>query len=101
MTRTAGKAGGKRQKKGDTLKEFEEAIERGKHDRTQFILQLYISGATRRSSKAIENLRAFCEKHLKGRYRLEVIDIYQRPELAESEEVIVAPTLIKKLPLPL
>ncbi|MBZ0156224.1 MAG: circadian clock KaiB family protein [Alphaproteobacteria bacterium] len=88
-----------KQKKENTLKEFEEAIDKEKHK--QYILQLYITGATRKSSRAIENLREFCEEHLKGRYRLEVIDIYQHPELAESEQVIVAPTLIKKLPLPL
>jgi circadian clock protein KaiB len=49
----------------------------------------------------VENVRAICEQHLQGRYDLEVIDIYQQPILAKGEQIIAAPTLIKKLPLPL
>ncbi|HEX9660468.1 MAG TPA: circadian clock KaiB family protein, partial [Rhodothermales bacterium] len=49
----------------------------------------------------MENLRKICEEHLQGRYDLEVIDIYQQPALAKGEQIIAAPTLIKKLPLPL
>jgi circadian clock protein KaiB len=51
--------------------------------------------------KSIENLKRLCEKHLKGRYELEVIDIYQQPDLATENQIIAAPTLIKRLPLPL
>jgi len=47
------------------------------------------------------NIRKICEEHLQGRYDLEVVDISQRPMLAEGEQIIAAPTLIKKLPLPL
>jgi circadian clock protein KaiB len=69
------------------------------HDR--FVLRLYVTGATARSTRAIANLRQFCEEHLSDRYELEVIDLYQRPELAAGEQLVAAPTLIKRLPLPL
>lgn len=67
----------------------------------RYVLRLYVTGMTPRSARAIENLRAFCEKHLAGGYALQVIDIYQQPELARTEQLVAAPTLIKKLPLPL
>jgi circadian clock protein KaiB len=51
--------------------------------------------------RAIETVRAICEQHLQGRYDLEVVDIYQQPTLARGEQILAAPTLIKKLPLPL
>ena len=57
-------------------------------------------GMTPRSTRAVENVRTICEEHLHGRYDLEVIDIYQQPTLAKGEQIIAAPTLIKKLPLP-
>ena len=67
----------------------------------RYILRLYVAGMTSRSARAVENVRSFCEKHLEGRYDLQVIDVYQQPALAKSEQLIAAPTLIKKLPLPL
>ncbi len=67
----------------------------------RYVLRLYITGMTRRSMQAIENIRKICEEHLQGRYDLEVIDIHQQPTLAEGDQIIAAPTLIKKLPLPL
>jgi circadian clock protein KaiB len=67
----------------------------------RYILRLYVAGMTSRSARAVENVRTFCEKHLEGRYDLQVIDVYQQPALARSEQLIAAPTLIKKLPLPL
>jgi circadian clock protein KaiB len=66
-----------------------------------YVLRLYVTGMTPKSINAIENIRKICEENLKGRYELEVIDIYQQPEFAKKEEIIAAPTLIKKLPLPL
>jgi circadian clock protein KaiB len=66
-----------------------------------FVLRLYVTGATARSTRAIANLRQICEQHLSDRYDLEVIDLYQRPELAAGEQLIAAPTLVKRLPLPL
>jgi circadian clock protein KaiB len=64
-------------------------------------LRLYITGITPKSTRAIQNIKKICEENLKGRYELEVIDIYQQPVLARDEQIIAAPTLIKKLPLPL
>lgn len=66
-----------------------------------YVLQLYITGATSCSMRAIVNIRKICEEHLQGRYDLEVVDISQNPSLAEGEQIIATPTLIKKLPLPL
>jgi circadian clock protein KaiB len=80
-------------------REFERALERSK--REKYILRLYVTGLTQRSTKAITNVKGFCETYLKGRYELEVIDIYQQPHLAKGQQIIAAPTLIKKLPLPL
>ncbi len=68
---------------------------------TKYVLRLYVSGTTPRSEEAIRNISKICAEELQGRYDLEVIDIYQQPELARKEQVIGAPTLIKKLPLPL
>jgi circadian clock protein KaiB len=67
----------------------------------KYILRLYITGMTSRSARTIENLHVFCEKHLAGRYELQVIDVYQQPELASREQIVAVPTLIKQLPLPL
>jgi circadian clock protein KaiB len=63
-------------------------------------LRLYVTGASPNSSRAISNLREICEKHLKGKYELEIIDVYQQPLMAESEQIIALPLLIKKLPSP-
>jgi circadian clock protein KaiB len=64
-------------------------------------LRLFVSGTTPRSARAIQNIRALCEKRLFGRYELEVIDIYQHPEQVKPEQIVVTPTLVKQLPLPL
>jgi circadian clock protein KaiB len=71
------------------------------HGSTHYVLRLYVTGATPKSARAISNIRKICEKHLEGHYDLEVIDITEHPTLAEGEQIIAAPTLIKKLPLPL
>jgi circadian clock protein KaiB len=87
-------------KRGKTSTEaFEKAAV--KRDREKYILRLYVTGMTLKSSRAIANVRKLCDEHLTGRYELEVIDMYQQPKLAEGEQIIAAPTLIKKLPLPL
>jgi circadian clock protein KaiB len=65
------------------------------------VLTLYVASLTPRSVAAIQSVKEVCEKHLRGRYDLEVIDIYEHPSLAKSEQIVAAPTLIKKLPLPL
>ena len=67
----------------------------------RYVLRLYVTGMTARSRRAVENVRRICEEHLSGQYDLEVIDIYHQPTLAKGEQIIAAPTLIKKLPLPL
>jgi circadian clock protein KaiB len=65
------------------------------------VLTLYVASLTPRSVAAIRSVKDVCERHLQGRYDLEVIDIYEHPTLARSEQIVAAPTLIKKLPLPL
>lgn len=78
---------------------FEEAIAR--KDERCYYLRLYIAGTTLQSIYALENIKRVCEEYLPGRYTLEVIDIYQQPELARPENIIAVPTLIKTLPPPL
>jgi circadian clock protein KaiB len=65
------------------------------------VLRLYVTGVTGKSIRAIENVRRICDEHLKGRYRLEVIDLYKNLPLARGDQIIAAPTLIKRLPPPL
>jgi circadian clock protein KaiB len=67
---------------------------------SNYILSLYVTGHTAKSIRAVENVRRFCDEMLVGRYQLEVIDLYQQPELAAREQLIAAPTLVKSLPLP-
>ena len=83
----------------DALAAFEAAAAR--YDSARYVLRLYVTGTTRNSERAIVNIRKICEDHLQGRYDLEIVDITQHPMLAEGEQIIAAPTLIKKLPLPL
>lgn len=68
--------------------------------RQVYILRLCISGMSLRSRKALENIKRICEEHLQGNYSLEVIDLYQQPELAAKHQVIATPTLLKTLPDP-
>ncbi len=87
------------QRKLDTTASFERELR--KKEKEKYILRLYVTGMTPKSTKAIQNVKKICEEHLKGRCDLEIIDIYQQPTLAKGEQIIAAPTLIKKLPLPL
>jgi circadian clock protein KaiB len=66
----------------------------------EYELRLYVTGATPNSVKAISNIRNICESYLKDRYKLQIIDVYQDAELAQREQIIALPLLIKKLPLP-
>jgi circadian clock protein KaiB len=66
-----------------------------------YTLKLYVTGTTPNSLLAITNLKKICEEYLKGRFDLQVIDIYQQPALARGEQILAAPTLIKQLPLPI
>ena len=66
-----------------------------------YSLRLYITGQTPRSAGSVQNLKNVCDQYLAGHFELEVIDIYQQPELAQKAQIIAAPTLVKSLPLPL
>jgi circadian clock protein KaiB len=89
----------KKVEKTDSTADFEKTLQAASTEK--YLLRLYVTGMTPKSIKAIENIRKICEENLKGRYELEVIDVYQQPEYAKKEQIIAAPTLIKKLPLPL
>jgi circadian clock protein KaiB len=90
----------KKQPLEDNTAEFER-FAKAARSRQRYVLKLYVAGISPRSSAAIRSINEFCEKHLQGRYDLEVIDIYKQPTLAKGEQIIAAPTLIKKLPQPL
>ena len=83
----------------DATAAFEQALHspEAKH----YILRLYVAGTSPYSVRAIANVKKICEENLKGYYELQVIDLYQQPQLAQGEQILAAPTLIKKLPLPL
>ena len=83
----------------DATRAFERKIKQ--EAKEKYLLRLYVTGMTPRSTQAIRSIKGICEEHLNGRYDLEVIDIYQQPSLAKGEQIIATPTLIKKLPLPL
>ena len=80
---------------------FESALKRGPLRRAKYILRLYVTGSSGRSLKAIQNLKKICDEHFPDDYDLEVIDIYENPGIAREEQIIAAPTLVKKLPMPL
>ena len=82
-----------------TLEDFEESVNYA--GKGIYVLRLFITGMTPNSKRAVENIKKICEEHLEGRYELQVIDIYQQPALAEGEQIIAAPTLIKVLPAPI
>jgi circadian clock protein KaiB len=67
---------------------------------SEYLLRLFVSGFTPRSQRAIDNLQNICERYLAGRYRIEVIDLYQSPGLARDEQIIATPTLLKVRPSP-
>lgn len=81
-------------------KAFEGALKGGALRRAKYILRLYVTGSSGKSLKAVYNLKKICEEHLPD-YDLEVIDIYKNPGAAREEQIIAAPTLVKKLPEPL
>jgi len=83
----------------DATRAFERSL--GIAQNAKYVLRLYVTGTTPQSVRAVANVKKICEQFLKGRYDLEVIDLYQHPTLAHGEQIIAAPTLIKKLPYPL
>ncbi len=64
-------------------------------------LRLYVAGSTQKSSAALSNLKKYCEAHLKGRYTIEVIDLMKNPQLAEGDQILAIPTLVRKVPEPI
>ena len=66
----------------------------------RYVLRLYVTGMTPRSTEALATIKTLCEEHLPGRYDLQVIDLYQQPALAQEAQIVAVPTLIKKFPNP-
>ena len=83
-----------------TQKKRNSRVEKQDPDVYEYILSLYITGATPNSVRAITNIKQLCEEHLKGRYSLQIIDVYQQGAVAEQEQLIALPLLIKRAPLP-
>jgi circadian clock protein KaiB len=83
----------------DSIEAFEKAIEN--KENSKYVLRLYVAGMGPKSMQAIDNIKRILEEHLPGRYRLEIIDIYQNPIFAKDGQIVAAPTLIKELPPPL
>ncbi|MFL5808160.1 MAG: circadian clock protein KaiB [Flavisolibacter sp.] len=67
----------------------------------QWELRLYIAGNTPKSVTALKNLKKYCEEHLKGRYKIEVIDLLAQPQLASGDQILAVPTLVRKVPVPI
>ena len=72
-----------------------------KEDSKKWELRLYIAGHTEKSVTALNNLRRYCEEYLKGQYKIEVIDLLQKPQLAEGDQILATPTLVRKVPEPI
>lgn len=70
-------------------------------DASVWDLRLYVAGQTRKSLAALANLKQFCEAHLPGKYRLEVIDLLEQPQRAQVDQILAIPTLVRKLPEPM
>jgi len=83
----------------DSTRSFRAATKRSSGD--EYELKLYIAGGTPGSTAAVEALSAICEQHLRGRYQLQIIDVYQQPELARAQQIIAVPTLLKQRPEPM
>jgi len=82
----------------DNVKGFEEALSQS--TAATYVLRLYVVGTSPVTTRAVRNIQALCDQHLKGRYDLEVIDITQEREAARKAQLVAAPTLIKELPPP-
>ncbi len=66
----------------------------------QYALRLYITGVTQLSQRAVSNIKEICEKNFQGNYSLEIVDLYQQPELTQKQQIVASPTLVKTRPLP-
>ena len=69
-------------------------------DQEYYELRLYVAGKTQKSAAALSNLKKYCEEHLKGQYAIEIIDLLENPQLAEGDQILAIPTLVKKVPEP-
>ena len=85
-------------KRKTTTQAFEERV--ANRSPEDYVLFLYVAGLTPRSTLAVERIRAICDRYLRGRYELTIIDLYLQPELARLAQIVVAPTLVKQLPSP-
>ena len=70
------------------------------HKAAEYVLCLFVTGATPNSVRAITNIKGICEEHLEGNYSLEIVDIYQQADVARKEQLVALPMLLKKKPLP-
>lgn len=82
------------------LSGFPEAVNR-MTDSKEYELRLYVAGQTERSQTALENLKRYCETHVKDRYSIEVIDLLENPQLAEGDQILAVPTLVRRVPVPI
>jgi circadian clock protein KaiB len=78
-----------------------ESKKTGKTVDQKWELRLYVAGNTPKSMTALNNLKKYCEEHLKGQYRIEVIDLLVHPQLAEGDQILAIPTLVRKVPVPI
>ena len=85
----------------DYSKESKGAVSNDTPDSREYDLRLYVVGQSPKCLKAFENLRDICETHLKGRYRIEVLDLLENPQLAQGDQILAIPTLVRKLPEPI
>ena len=68
---------------------------------SEYELRLYVAGQTVKSVTALQNLKRYCEEHLEGKYSLEVIDLLKDPQLAEGDQILAIPTLVRRVPSPI
>jgi circadian clock protein KaiB len=73
----------------------------GSDDDETYNLRLYVAGQTSKGVRAVENLRRICDEHLSGRYRIEVIDLLENPQLGKGDQILAVPTLVRRLPEPI
>ncbi len=83
---------------GETAKRARRPARSG--PRKAWELRLYVAGQTPKSLTAFSNLQRICEEHLRGLYRIEIIDLIEKPQLAKGDQILAIPTLVRKLPVP-
>lgn len=84
--------------KGKKITEKENVKRSKKEKKEEWILRLYVAGETAKSVRALKNLKNICEEHLKGKYKIEVIDLSVNPRLGKGDQIFALPTLVRKLP---